>query len=231
LQERLARLIAAEQSEPAQAATYVGEHMPLEEFRILVQEFALDGLTEAQVFYYILPRLSLAAQMPMLRIMIDEFGCGNLKRAHTSLYIQLLRELAMPTELGFYIDRTGPASLAFVNLFFWLTLRAEDPSYFAGGITYLETSIPTFFMCYVQACERLGIQAHHYYSEHRHIDAFHAMEGQRLLRVMQATGELSPHKAWIGMQLTSQITGIAFTEAVQAARRLDQPLDREGTHG
>jgi hypothetical protein len=231
LQERLTRLIAAEQDEPAMAAQHVAEQMPLVEFRILVQQFALDGLTEAQVFYYILPRLSLAAQMPMLRIMIDEFGCGNLQRAHTSLYIQLLHELNLPTQLGFYIDRTGPACLAFVNLFFWLTLRADDPSYFAGALTYLEATIPAFFMCYVQACERLGIQAHHYYSEHRHIDTFHAIEGQRLLRVMHATGELSPHKAWIGMQLASDITARAFTEAVQTARSLGTPLDCEGTHG
>jgi hypothetical protein len=73
-------------------------------------------------------------------------------------------------------------------------------------------------MCYVQACERLGIHAHHYYSEHRHIDAFHAIEGQRLLRVMHSTGELSPRKAWTGMLLASQITGIAFDQAVLTAR-------------
>lgn len=242
LQRCLASLIEEEQRELPDSARYVGESMPREEFRILVQEFAVDGLTEAQVFYYILPRLPLEAQMPMLRIMIDEFGSGNLARAHTSLYLALLRELRMPTELAFYCDRLAPDSFAFVNLFFWLTLRADDPSYFAGAITYLETAIPSFFACYVQACARLGLQAHAYYSEHQHIDAFHAIEGQRLLRTMQATDSLCPSKAWLGAQLASAITGSAFETAVAKARRLqhlpfpaDVPpqtfdLDRQGSY-
>lgn len=218
LRAQLAQLIADEQREVPDSARYVAETMPLDEFRILVQEFAIDGLTEAQVFYYVLPRLTLEAQMPMLRIMIDEFGSGNLKRAHTTLYIELLRELGMATDVAHYVDRIEPACFAFVNLFFWLCLRADDPSYFAGAITYLETSIPVFFDCYVQACRRLAIASHAYYSEHQHIDAFHAIEGHHLLRAMQTTQTLDVGKAWAGMQLASAITGAAFEAAVAKAR-------------
>ena len=78
LRRQLAVMIAEEQRETPDSARYVAEQMSLAEFRMLVQEFAIDGLTEAQVFYYVLPRLTLEAQMPMLRIMIDEFGSGNL---------------------------------------------------------------------------------------------------------------------------------------------------------
>jgi hypothetical protein len=219
LRRQLALMIEDEQRGTPDSARYVAEEMSLDEFRILVQEFAIDGLTEAQVFYYVLPRLTLEAQMPMLRIMIDEFGSGSLKRAHTSLYLNLLRELHMPTELAFYCERIEPACFAFVNVFFWLCLRADDPSYFAGAITYLETTIPVFFECYVQACKRLGIAAHAYYSEHQHIDAFHAIEGQHLLRAMQATQTLDPNKAWLGARLASAITGAAFEAAVAKARR------------
>lgn len=219
LRRELAQMIEGEQREAPDSARYVAEQMSLDELRILVQEFAIDGLTEAQVFYYVLPRLTLEAQMPMLRIMIDEFGSGNLKRAHTSLYVNLLRELEMPTDLTFYCERIEPSSFAFVNVFFWLSLRADDPSYFAGAITYLETAIPAFFECYVRACQRLGVTAHAYYSEHQHIDAFHAIEGQHLLRAMQATHTLDPRKAWLGARLASAITGAAFEAAVQKARR------------
>jgi hypothetical protein len=225
LRVQLARMIEDEQREIPDSARYVAERMDLDEFRILVQEFAVDGLTEAQVFYYVLPRLPLEAQMPMLRIMIDEFGSGNLKRAHTSLYVNLLRELGMPTEPAFYFDRIEPACLAFVNLFFWLSIRADDPSYFAGAITYLETTIPVFFECYVQACHRLGVKAHAYYSEHQHIDAFHAIEGQNMLRAMQATRSLDPGKAWVGARLASIITGNAFEAAVAKARQYRLPAD------
>lgn len=218
LRARLAKLIADEQT-PSASATYVAESITRAQFRILVQEFAIDGLTEAQAFYYVLPRLTLEAQMPMLRIMIDEFGSGNLKRAHTSLYVNLLRELEMPTALAHYSELVCSECLEFVNLFFWLGLRADAPSYFAGAITYLETSIPSFFACYVQACARLGIEAHAYYSEHRHIDTFHAIEGQRLLRAMDATDTLDLGKAWLGAQLASAITGMAFDAAVERAKR------------
>lgn len=219
LRRQLARMVADEQRETPDSARYVADQMSLDEFRILVQEFAIDGLTEAQVFYYVLPRLTLEAQMPMLRIMIDEFGSGNLKRAHTSLYMNLLRELRLPIDVAFYCERIEPACFAFVNVFFWLCLRADDPSYFAGAITYLETTIPVFFACYVQACQRLGIAAHAYYSEHQHIDAFHAIEGQRLLRAMQDTRTLDPSKAWRGARLASRITSAAFEAAVGKARR------------
>lgn len=116
LRRRLSRLIEDEQREAPESACYVAERMSRAEFRILVQEFAVDGLTEAQVFYYVLPRLTLEAQMPMLRIMIDEFGSGNLKRAHTTLYIELLKELEMPTDLASHVERIDSTSFEFVNL-------------------------------------------------------------------------------------------------------------------
>jgi hypothetical protein len=225
LRHRLAQMIEDEQRDMPISAHYVAEQMPIGQLRILVQEFAVDGLTEAQAFYYVLPRLTLEAQMPMLRIVIDELGSGNLKRAHTSLYIELLRELDMPTELAFYCERIEPACFAFVNLFFWLSLRADDPSYFAGAITYLETTIPVFFECYVQACKRLGIKAHAYYSEHQHIDAFHAAEGQHLLRAMHATDSLDVMRAWHGARLASEIARTAFETAVAKARRYSEHQD------
>lgn len=216
----LGDLITQEGAHLPESSVYVASRMTREEFKVLVQEFAVDGLTEAQVFYFILPRLSLEAQMPMLRIMIDEFGSGNLRRAHTTLYIELLRELDMPLDVAHYCSSIESSSFEFVNLFFWLTLRADDPSYFAGAITYLESSIPSFFECYVQACQRLEIGSHAYYSEHQHIDVFHAMEGRRLLRAMNTGKTLNVAKAWAGIHLASRITSTAFEVAVSKARQL-----------
>ncbi|HDR9277413.1 TPA: iron-containing redox enzyme family protein [Burkholderia vietnamiensis] len=226
LKAALANQIAAEQRTPQAEADYVAGQMSLDEFRILVQEFAIDGLTEAQVFYYVLPRLPLEAQMPLLRIMIDEFGSGNLKRAHTTLYVNLLRELGMPTALTFYLDQAGASSFEFVNLFFWLALRADDASYFAGALTYLETAIPAFFECYARACRRLKVDAHAYYTEHQHIDTFHAVEGHKLLATMNATGTLDAAKACQGARLVSYVTDLAFRSAVNTARQCGKSLEQ-----
>lgn len=221
-------LIENEKAHVPESARYVSEAMPLDEFRTLVGEFAVDGLTEAQAFYYVLPRLPLEAQMPMLRIMIDEFGSGNLRRAHSTLYRNLLRELGMPLELNFYINRTADSSFAFVNLFYWLTMRADDPSYFAGAITYLETAIPYLFSCYADACRRLEIRSHTYYTEHQHIDAFHAREGLRLLRTMAGAAALDSSKAWLGVRLAQAITAQAFERAVIKASETDNSTITEG---
>lgn len=203
--------------EPASAA-YVAQSMTREEFKHLVQTFALDGLTEAQVFYHLMPRLSLEAQMPMVRMLLDEFGCGNLKRSHTTLYKALLSELGMPTDLQSHIEVTSEAGCAFANLFCWLAMRADDPSWFAGMITYFETVVPTAFGCYTALCQRLGIQAHAYYSEHVHIDVFHALEGQRLLKAMDNDGGLDCSKAWQGACLGRAVIDEAFEQGVRDAR-------------
>jgi hypothetical protein len=99
--------VADELANEPPSSKYVAGQMSREEFKILVQEFAVDGLTEAQVFYF---------------------------------------------------DLTGDASFEFLNIFHWLTLRADDPSYFAGALTYLETVIPTVFGCYVDACDRSRVR-------------------------------------------------------------------------
>ncbi len=218
LRRMLEALIEQERGEEPPTARYVAQEMTLDEFKILVQEFALDGLTEAQVFYHLMPRLNLEAQMPMLRMMIDEFGSGNIQRSHTSLYKGLLKELGMPTDLESHIQANAEAGCSFPNMFCWLTMRADDPSYFAGVITYFETVVPFFFSCYTTLCDRLGIKAHTYYSEHVHIDVFHALEGQRLLKAMDNDRKLDYGKAWQGICMGRLITNNAFDQAVYKAQ-------------
>ena len=217
----IADFVAAESDDVTESSIYVSKNISLDQFRVLVQEFAVDGLTEAQIFYSIMPRLSLTAQLPMLRILIDEFGSGNPKRTHSELYKNLLRELYMPADETFYYDKIDNLSYAFINMFYWLTLRADDPSYFIGALTYLESIIPAVFPCYVEACQRLGIQHHHYYSEHCHIDAYHAKECFRILKAMHQTNTLNISKTWKGLRLASLVTNQAFEQAVQKAKRLN----------
>lgn len=219
LKAKMAEQIEADKADTPETSRYVSEDMSFEEFKILVQEFAMDGLTEAQIFWPIMPKLSLQAQMPMLRMMIDEFGSGNLARSHTTLYINLLNELSMSTNLDDYIEVSGDDSFAFVNMYYWMTLRAEDPSYFAGALTYFETMIPFFFECYTAATTRLGIKEHHYYSEHIHIDEFHAIEGHRILKFMENDGSLDPGRAWQGVCLGRHLTMAAFNAAVEKSRQ------------
>ncbi|MGB6162348.1 MAG: iron-containing redox enzyme family protein [Pseudonocardiaceae bacterium] len=210
--------LLANEQEGTPAGRYLAEKASLKEFTLVVREFALDGLTEAQNFFPIIPRLPIRAQMAVVRVLIDEFGCGNLQQAHSQLYRNLLTELGLPLDLNHYLDYTSDETYAFLNVFYWLTQRVPEVEYFLGALAYLEASIPAAFTVQVRACERLGITHGRYYSEHVHIDDFHRREMQLAIREYEAAHALHPTKLWIGALLLSELIGTAFEAAVLRAR-------------
>jgi heme oxygenase-like protein len=202
------------------ASDYLAERASREQFRMVVSEFALDGLTEAQNFFPAVARLPIRAQMPLVRVLIDEFGCGNLQQAHSQLYRNLLTELDLPLDLNSYVDRTSDEIYAFLNVFYWLTQRAPHVEYFLGALAYLEASIPTAFTYYARACARLGIENSQYYTEHVHIDGFHMREMQVAIREYEAVNGMDPTLVWVGARLLSELIGTAFEVAVERAREV-----------
>lgn len=220
--EAFDRMLETEKNNPTETSSFLAKRATREQFRVVVQQFALDGLTEAQSFLPIIARLPLPAQMPMMRVFIDEFGCGNYDQTHSRLYIELLTELGLPVDCESYVPITNDETFAFVNIFYWMTLRTPHPEYFVGALAYLENSIPYAFTCFADACSRLGIAHHHYYTEHLHIDGFHAKETRNTLRELDANGKLDCSRAWVGMQMGSLLIGQAFDAAVAKARQ-EQP--------
>ncbi|UXY27148.1 iron-containing redox enzyme family protein [Streptomyces sp. HUAS TT20] len=214
---RLDELLTRERA-GSPAGSYLAEKATREEFTHVVREFALDGLTEAQNFFPAIPRLPLRAQMAVMRVLIDEFGCGNQRQAHSQLYLDLLAELGLPQDLESHLDTTGDETYQFLNVFYWLTQRAEDIDCFLGALAYLEASIPDAFTVQARACERLGIVNGRYYTEHLHIDTFHMREMQLAIKECEAAGGIDPTRLWIGAQLLSELIGGAFDAAVTRAR-------------
>jgi tetratricopeptide (TPR) repeat protein len=212
-------LLARERTGSA-AADYLAESATREVFTAMVAQFALDGLTEAQNFFPAVARLPIQAQMPVMRVPIDEFGCGNINQAHSQLYRNLLSELGLPLDLDSYLEGTSDETYAFLNVFYWLAQRAPHVEYFLGALAYLEASIPTAFAYYARACERLGIENSQYYTEHIHIDNFHMKEMQLAIREYEKAHGLDPTRVWVGACLLSEILSTAFEAAVQRARAL-----------
>jgi hypothetical protein len=212
-------MLEREEKSPTETAEFLAKHATREQFRVVVQQFAVDGLTEAQSFLPIMARLPIQAQMPMMRVFIDEFGCGNYEQTHSRLYMELLAEMGLPQNLSAYLQGVNDESYAFVNVFFWMTQRASHPEFFLGALAYLENSIPYAFACFAEACKRLGIANHHYYTEHLHIDGFHAKETRSALREFDTAVGLDYTKAWVGMQLGSMLIGQAFDAAVNLSRK------------
>jgi len=75
--------IADGDSDGRSSADFLANDATREQFRAVVADYAVDGLTEAQNFFPAIPRLPIRAQMAVMRVLIDEFGCGNLQRAHS----------------------------------------------------------------------------------------------------------------------------------------------------
>jgi nitrite reductase/ring-hydroxylating ferredoxin subunit len=218
-QEAFDNLLFEERNAPSDDNDYISERMSLDEFQVIIQEFAVDGLTEAQSFLPIIPRLPITAQMPFLRVMIDEFGCGNLQQAHSKLYYELLSELEMPTNIENYLDVLNPESYAFLNIFYWLTNRAPDVEYFLGTLAYLESMFPFACKFLADACQRLNIVNSKYYTEHIHIDNFHAKDALRVLWEVDSAVGLDYTKVWTGVQIGSFITAQAFDAALKKAKK------------
>jgi nitrite reductase/ring-hydroxylating ferredoxin subunit len=217
--EAFDQLLLSERNAPSSTSDYVSSEATLSQFKIIIQEFAVDGLTEAQSFLPIIPRLPLTAQMPVLRILIDEFGCGNLDQSHSKLYVNLLSELGMSTDVNSYLDELNPESYDFLNIFYWLTQRAASVEYFLGALAYLESMVPHTFRCFAVACQRLSIMNSNYYTEHIHIDSFHAKDALRALQEVESAENLCYSKVWQGVQIASLVTAQAFEAAALKSKK------------
>jgi hypothetical protein len=210
----------AEDGAETEAASFIAHDATREQFREVVAEYAVDGLTEAQNFFPAIPRLPIRAQMAVMRVLIDEFGCGNLQRAHSELYMELLAELDLPTDIASHLQDVGEETLAFVNSFFWLASRAPDVEYFLGALAYLEAFIPAGFAWFDAACDRLGLECGLYYGEHIHIDDFHKQELQVAMHELDRAQGCDPVKLWVGMTVLRRLLGASFDAAADRARAL-----------
>lgn len=222
-QTALAGLIDSDASAPNESVTFLAHEATRRQFQVIVEQFAIDGLTEALAFLAILPRLPLRAQMAVQRILLDEFGCGNIEMAHSQLYCNLLQELGSPVVLEHFVASALDPVFEFVNIFHWMTKRAAHVEYFLGALAWFEGVVPALFAPYVTACQRLNLRAHHYYTEHVHIDVFHARSALMAIRETARTLPFDYGKAWQGVRLAHATAGQAFEAAVALARQDRRP--------
>lgn len=213
-------LLRTEEADPPEWDRYLAEHATLEQFKIVVAEFAVDGLVESQSHLPIIPRLPAKSRMAVFRVLIDEFGGGDNEQEHSALYRKLLTELDMPTELEHYIATANDESLAHVNLFHWLAARAPAPEYFLGAYAYFESSVLYAFKSFAAASERLSIRNSQYYTEHLYIDSFHSRQMLDSIKALEEERPIDLAKVWAGIELTSTTVADATKAAVAKARRL-----------
>ncbi|MER7769841.1 iron-containing redox enzyme family protein [Kitasatospora sp. NPDC096140] len=218
LLRELSGFLAREGAVASDSHRFLAEEATIDQFRVVVSEFAMDGLTESLNLLPVVPRLPYKAGMAVFRVMVDELGCGNDDQAHSELYRELLRELDLPTEVEAYRAGSSPQSHAYVNMFHWLASRADTPEYFLGGYAYFEASVLYGFRSFAQAARRLGLKSGKYYTEHLYIDTYHSKQMRVAIRETQTAQGLDLAKVWAGVELTSAVVGDATETAIALAR-------------
>ncbi|MFZ3572075.1 iron-containing redox enzyme family protein [Streptomyces sp. BH097] len=212
--------LTEEEADPPACERVLAEDLTRNQFREVVAQFAVDGLTESESFLPIVWRLPRRAKMAIFRVLVDEFGCGNLDQAHFNIYWELTRELGLSQDERDYLHTTNSETFDYVNMFFWAATRAPRPEYFLGCLCYLECSILYAFTCFADAASRLGLEGARYYTEHLHIDNFHARELHNAIREFDAEADLQPAKVWTGFMLASEILGEATEAAIVSAQKV-----------
>ncbi|AOS64616.1 iron-containing redox enzyme family protein [Actinoalloteichus hymeniacidonis] len=207
-----------EREGPSEHERFLAQEASLEQFKMVVADFAVDGLVESQSHLGIIPRLPGQARNTVMRVLIDEFGCGNNDQEHAELYRRLVAGLGMPTELAHYVAEAPAECLAYVNVFHWFAHRAPEPEYFLGAYAYFESSVLYAFRCYADAGARLGIDST-YYTEHLHIDSFHSTQMRSAIYALQRERPVELAKVWAGVQLTSRIVAEATEASFGRARQ------------
>lgn len=209
---------------PTEDERFIAEDTTPAQFRSIVSDFAVDGLVESQSHLGIIRRLPAKARTAVLRVLIDEFGCGNDDQEHAQLYTRLVTELGLPAELEHYVRVAPEECFAYVNLFHWFADRAPAPEYFLGGYAYFESAVLYGFKCYAAAAQRLGIENDTYYTEHLYIDTFHSKQMQASLRALEQARPLDLAKVWAGVTLTSEIVADATVAVAARARAVAEPV-------
>jgi hypothetical protein len=217
--QELKRVVRADAS-PGETGEFLAGRAGREQFKVVVGEYAPDGLTEASAMCHAIPRLPPEAQMPLVRVAIDEYGCGNGERAHAQLYRVLMEELGMDRRVGPNVAEASTPSLMAVNVWHWLTRRAPDIEPYLGALAYVEAAIPAAFQPFAAACERLGIAAHAYFTEHIHIDEYHARDALGIFPALARTRPVDFGRAWAGMRLVRRLSRRAFRTAIARSQEV-----------
>ncbi|WP_041237959.1 iron-containing redox enzyme family protein [Gloeothece citriformis] len=175
---------------------YLREQISVEGYRHLLMIASLDGLVEASRLSRILGGASNEVQATLIRVLLEEYGNGRLKRKHSTFFAQMMAELGLKTEPEAYLNLVPWEVLACINHNFLLTECKRHFLRYNGGLTYFEIVGPSIYQDYMRAAQRLQLSqtAMGYWELHIREDERH---GEWMLQqVALPLVEQYPEKAW-----------------------------------
>lgn len=154
LKERIARDL---DPEPSRENLYFRDEMTLKGYRQLLAVSSLDGLVEASQLSRVLGGAANEIQSMLTRIFIEEYGSGRRHRKHSSFFSAMLEGFNMNAQPEAYFDLVPWEVLANINHSFCLSESNRQFLRYVGGLLYTEVSVPSAFVHFRRAGERLGL--------------------------------------------------------------------------
>lgn len=170
---RLRALVAAD--EGPSVSLYLRRHGTHEEFREFLIHRSAYQLKEADPHAWAIPRLAGAAKTALVEILADEYGGGDPRWLHASLFAESMAALGLDPRAGAYLDRQPGVTLAWVNLMSMFGLHRRLRGAIVGHLAAFEMTSCIPNGRYAEGLRRLGHgeEATRYFDEHVQADAVH----------------------------------------------------------
>lgn len=215
--------LTAEDSGPS-VAKFLARGASLEQAKEFLMHKSVYTLKEADPHSWAIPRLQGRSKAALVEIQADEYGGGDPKRVHATIFARTLRGVGLSDRYGFYVDAVPAITLAGFNTMSMFGLNRRLRGAIVGHLAAFEmtSSIPNRF--YGNAFRRLGFdeQTTWYFDEHVEADAVHEQIAARDLAgsLAEDTPELIPD-IFFGAQaclLVDSLAGQHQLEAWEAGR-------------
>ena len=168
------RRVSSGQDGPS-LSEYVDSKATLEQFRELCVHRSGWQLKEADPHSWAIMRITGAPKAALVGLQYDEYGAGEPRDVHATLFADSMRLIGLDSRYGAYLDRMPAITLATVNLVSMFGLHRRLLGALVGHLTLFETTSVGPMSHYSRAVARLGFDedARRFFDVHVAADTRH----------------------------------------------------------
>jgi hypothetical protein len=173
--EALHALVAADPDAGPPLSRWIEARATTEQLRELLVHRSAYQLKEADPHSWAIPRLSGAPKAALVEVQADEYGGGDARRVHATLFAVAMAAVGLDPTYGAYVERLPGLTLATVNLMSLCGLHRRLRGAIVGHLAAFEMTSSLPSRRYGNGLRRLGFDARatDFFDEHVAADAVH----------------------------------------------------------